>query len=101
MAIYTEHLIYFGQPTSDAPRPKPAPWRTPAMITDGANISSMASVAAAVNPIIRTSSMFGLFFGITHAAIATTKPSIRYLHNRVVSSLVLIIYTILKEKNSA
>ena len=74
MMIY----ISLGKPTRLAPRPNPAPDRAETAI-DGMYVSRMANVAAAVSASSTISSITRDLRGITKAAMATIRPSTRYL----------------------
>lgn len=78
MNILYLHTVYRGNPTMLAPTPNPAPVRADTAIV-GTYVSKMLKVAAAVNEIRATSSKFNERFGIAYAAMATMKPSTRYL----------------------
>ena len=79
-------LFIVGKPTRLAPIPRPAPDRalTPRL---GLYKSSRLNVAAATNPINTTSSIDNYLLGNMKAAVATTRPSIRYLRIRTNTSI--------------
>ena len=74
-----------GKPTKLAPIPNPAPDRADTPMA-GTYVSNTEKVAAAVKEINKTSSIFNERFGIAYAAIATIKPSTKYLTTRRNSS---------------
>ena len=71
-----------GNPTRVAPRQKPAPGLAETAI-EGIYVSRIANVAAAVSASKTISSKTSAFVGITNAAMATIKPSTRYLIARL------------------
>jgi len=75
----------FNPPTRLTPIPRPAPALADVPI-EGENRSSTENVAAAITPIVITSSRANFFPGITKAATATIKPSAIYFNTRVVNS---------------
>lgn len=77
--------IYAGQPTSFAPRAKLAPWRDVTPIL-GLTASRMANTTAASTASVATSSRGSALRGISTAAAATTRPSIKYLITRLIIS---------------
>jgi len=79
-------MIYLGKPTKLAPIPKPAPERALTAIA-GKYVSRMLNVAAAVNAMKPTSSRDKLLLGMANAAIATKRPSTKYLIKRFSNSL--------------
>ena len=74
--------INLGNPTWLAPRPNPAPERAETAI-EGMYVSRIANVAAAVRASNTISSITSAFRGITNAAIATMRPSTKYLIARL------------------
>ena len=78
-------IAYRGKPTRFAPMPRPAPDRAFTAI-DGTYVSRILKVAAAVKEIRATSSILRERLGIANAAMATIKPSTRYLIARLTSS---------------
>ena len=74
-----------GKPTRLAPIPKPAPDLAEAPML-GRYVSKILNVIIAVKAISRHSSMFRLRCGITYAAIATKRPSIKYFSMRLDNS---------------
>ena len=85
MLCYVIYIPIRGNPTKLAPIPNPAPERADTPIA-GTYVSKTEKVAAAVNEINNTSSKFKDRFGIAYAAIATIKPSTKYLTTRRNSS---------------
>lgn len=78
-------MLYAGNPTSLKPKPKPAPWRvvTPML---GETASRMAKTTAASTASVATSSSGSARRGMKIAAAATTRPSIKYLITRLITS---------------
>ena len=89
-----------GNPTRFAPRPKPAPWRAVTPI-DGETKSRTAKTAAATSANVAISSTGRVFRGIKSAAPATTRPSIRYLIARLITSATSMFVLYLGKRNFA
>jgi len=84
-----------GNPTKFNPTPNPAPERVDAPI-EGMYVSKMLNVAAAVNASNKISSMFNERLGMAYAAMATIRPSTKYLMIRFINSATLNIIIINK-----